>query len=100
MVERNDTLKVFVANHSAYIRGRLFALLDSISMVKCVGEAEDALTAMQSMAILQPDLVFLYLALQKQNQFEILDFITHPLPHCKTVVLSKISEAESTVLSQ
>jgi len=52
-------MKVFIADDSRVIRGRLVALLSDLAGVEICGQAEDAFSAIKEIRALAPDVVIL-----------------------------------------
>lgn len=65
-------MKIVVVEDSAIIRRHLIALLESLSSVEVVGEAESEHTALTMIPALQPDVVILDVNLSPGNGFNVL----------------------------
>jgi two-component system sensor histidine kinase UhpB len=65
-------------------------------MTEWIGDAEDA-SAVKIFSLSPPDMVLLDLAPKSRSGFEILDYITHHLPGCRSVILSQITETDISV---
>ena len=68
-------MKVFIADDSKLFRERLINLLSNISGIEIIGQAENGVTAMNSIKILRPDLVILDIRMPKKNGLNVLQEI-------------------------
>lgn len=65
-------MKIVVVEDSAVIRKHFIALLEAVSNVKVVGEAESEQAALDMIPALQPDIVILDVNLSPGNGFNVL----------------------------
>jgi DNA-binding NarL/FixJ family response regulator len=70
---KNSTLRVLIADDSALLRGRLTTLLSEVAGTELVGQASDALEALETIERLKPDVVILDIRMPQGNGITVLE---------------------------
>ena len=81
-------MKLFVADDSAAIRGRIVKILMDVPNAVVVGEASDGFETMRGIPVSKPDLVILDLQMPKGTGIEILPQIKNLSPPPLVMVLT------------
>jgi DNA-binding NarL/FixJ family response regulator len=94
MQTQTHPTQVFIVDDSSSIRARLIEMLGRMADVKVVGEAQDALEAVQGILRTKPDSVLLDLNLMGRSGIEVLRTVHPQEPHIVFVVLTNHSEPQ------
>jgi DNA-binding NarL/FixJ family response regulator len=81
----HSVLSVFVADDSPLIRERLAEAISAVAGTELVGQAEDALGAIEAIQRLQPDVAILDIRLAKGDGLQVLDAVK--AGECSPVVI-------------
>jgi len=81
-------LKVFIADDSGFIRDRLPDMLSELSGIEVVGQAEDGIQALNSIRILNPDVVILDIRMPGKNGIEVLQELKKEKPRRVVIMLT------------
>jgi YesN/AraC family two-component response regulator len=68
-------MKVFIADDSKLFRERLVSMLSDFSGIEIIGQAENGITAVNSIKKLKPDLVILDIRMPKKSGLKVLQEI-------------------------
>lgn len=96
MVEQKNILKIFVATRSVTLKHQLLRMINDMSGLELVGEAEEPQRASWKLPTAQPDLVLLHLDTTTSGALELFNGITRHYPRCRKIVLSKTIDANSS----
>ncbi len=88
------SIRVFLVEDSRLIRQRLVGMLGRIPGIKVVGEAEDAVAAIDAICATKPDAVVLDLQLKSSSGLEVSRAIGTRLPAIQFIVLTNHATAE------
>lgn len=91
-VVATDTRRVLIVDDAEDLRILLRFGLERSEHLQVVGEAEDGLDAVEQARALQPDLVFLDVAMPRMDGLQALPLIREAVPHVRVVVLSGFNE--------
>lgn len=72
LLPSNHPIKVFIADDSRVVRERLITLLDELSGVEIVGQAEDVAETIRGIRTLQPDVVILDIRMPDGSGIDVL----------------------------
>jgi DNA-binding NarL/FixJ family response regulator len=86
-------LKVFVVEDAATVRRNLARLLDAIAGVERVGEAEDGMSALESLLARHADVAIVDLRLASGNGIELISALSKQRPEIVTIALTNHSGA-------
>lgn len=89
MVDKRNTIKVFVAARSAPLRQRLLRLCNELPSIRLVGIMGDHLPVPRKLTELDPDLLLLDVEPRTRYATDLFSEIAQHLPRCRTIVLSK-----------
>jgi DNA-binding NarL/FixJ family response regulator len=89
----NKTTVILADDHSL-VRAGIRSLLQTLPDVEVVGEASDGHEAIEQVKELQPDVVFLDIAMKNLNGLEAASRITHNHPGTKVIMLSMHASEE------
>jgi DNA-binding NarL/FixJ family response regulator len=81
-------LKVFITDDSVLVRERLVGLISELEAVELVGQAENALEAIEAIQRLRPDVVILDIRLPGGNGIEVLKAIKQNVPAPMVIMLT------------
>ena len=84
---------VVVDNHPV-MRAGIRALLQALSGVEVVGEASNGLEAIELTKNLQPDVVFMDIAMPVLNGLEATERLVRDFPKLRVIILSRLEEEE------
>ncbi len=87
-------IRVVVADDHRLVRAGIVALLEDIPDVEVIGEASDGAQALKIVCELNPDVLFLDLAMPGMSGLDALARIHESLPHVKVIILSMHDSAE------
>lgn len=91
-VVATDTRRVLIVDDAEDLRDLLRFGLERSDHLKVVGEAVDGVEAVEQARALQPDLVFLDVAMPRMDGLQALPLIREAVPHVRVVVLSGFNE--------
>lgn len=87
-------IRVLLADNHTLVRAGLRALLENISGIQVVAEAGDGLEALQLVAVHQPDIVLMDIAMPEMNGLEAAACVVKEYPHVRVVILSMHANEE------
>jgi len=87
-------LRVFIADDSAIICGRLLTLLSDIEGVQVLGFAQTAEDASKNIAELQPEIVILDIRMPGGNGIEVLEMLKTKFPAMKIIMFTNYPYAQ------
>jgi DNA-binding NarL/FixJ family response regulator len=91
-VVATDTRRVHIVDDAEDLRDLLRFGLERSAHLEVVGEAVDGIDAVEQARVLQPDLVFLDVAMPRMDGLQALPLIREAVPHVRVVVLSGFNE--------
>jgi DNA-binding NarL/FixJ family response regulator len=91
-VVATDTRRVLIVDDAEDLRDLLRFGLERSAHLEVVGEAVDGVDAVEQARALQPDLVFLDVAMPRMDGLQALPLIREAVPHVRVVVLSGFNE--------
>jgi DNA-binding NarL/FixJ family response regulator len=91
-VVATDTRRVLIVDDAEDLRDLLRFGLERSAHLEVVGEAVDGIDAVEQARVLQPDLVFLDVAMPRMDGLQALPLIREAVPHVRVVVLSGFNE--------
>jgi DNA-binding NarL/FixJ family response regulator len=91
-VVATDTRRVLIVDDAEDLRDLLRFGLERSAHLEVVGEAVDGVDAVEQARVLQPDLVFLDVAMPRMDGLQALPLIREAVPHVRVVVLSGFNE--------
>lgn len=91
-VVATHTRRVLIVDDAEDLRELLRFGLERSNDLEVVGEAVDGVDAVEQARALQPDLVFLDVAMPRMDGLEALPLIREAVPHVRVVVLSGFNE--------
>ncbi|RME85500.1 MAG: DNA-binding response regulator [Caldilineae bacterium] len=86
-------IRIFLADDHAVLRAGLKALLDAQEDMQVVGEAEDGISCVRQVAVLQPDVVLLDINMPRCNGLEALEQLREKSPSSRILVLTMHDDA-------
>jgi DNA-binding NarL/FixJ family response regulator len=87
-------IKVILADDHKLVRAGIKSLLEISNGINVVGEASNGREAISLANKLNPDIVFLDLAMPELNGLETAEKLNHELPSVKSVILSMYTDTE------
>jgi len=87
-------LRVFIADDSAIICGRLLTLLSDIEGVQVLGFAQTAEDASKNIAELQPEIVILDIRMPGGNGIEVLEMLKTKFPDMNIIMFTNYPYAQ------
>ena len=84
----NQKVRVFIADDSLIVREHLVTLLDELTEVEIVGQAETVAEAISAIGKLQPDVVILDIRMPDGSGIDVLESIKQDEPAPVVVVLT------------
>src|SRR5215471_1487700 len=97
--KKGDDIRVVVADPHAIDRGGLVWLIDHEHGFEVVGEAANAVEAMQQCKTLSPDVLVITMNLPDQSEEAIVPMLLRKLPGLKVVALSDRGASNCVVLN-
>jgi DNA-binding NarL/FixJ family response regulator len=84
----NYSIKVFIADDSLIVREHLVTMLDELTEVEIVGQAETVTEAISAIGKLQPDVVILDIRMPDGSGIDVLQTIKQDEPALVVIVLT------------
>lgn len=88
------TLKVVLADDHTIVRAGLRSLLENMTGIKVIAEANTGHEAIKLTSQLRPNIVLMDIAMRGLNGLEAAERIIRSYPHCKVIILSMHSTEE------
>ena len=88
MHERNDLIRILIADDHGVLRAGLRALLDAEPDLQVVGEAADGPEALSLIDELCPDVVLLDISMPGPNSIEVVQRLKETLPDVRVLILT------------
>lgn len=90
--ERNEPIRVLIADDHAIVREGLRTLIDTEPGMEVVGEAEDGVEAVQKVCDLEPDVILIDIVMPRMNGLEAIQEIKRQCPEMHILVLTSFSD--------
>lgn len=87
-------IRIFLADDHALVRAGIRSLLEKLSGVEVVGEADDGLSALAAIATAAPDILLVDIAMKGLNGLEAAARATRQFPRVKVIILSMHANEE------
>jgi two-component system nitrate/nitrite response regulator NarL len=97
MPERNETIRIVIADDHPIFRDGLRRLLEADSRFEVIGEAGDGIEAVAQVAKLRPDILLLDLAMPRANGLEALQELTDLGFPVRPVLLTAAIDSAETI---
>jgi DNA-binding NarL/FixJ family response regulator len=92
-------IRIMLADDHTLVRAGIRALLQNISEVEVVAEADDGREALKLIASLQPDIVLMDIAMPNLNGLEAAARVTKEFPNVRVIILSMYANEEYVLQS-
>jgi len=99
MANEETMMRVILADDEMRVRSALKLVLAQIAGLQIAGEAADATTVLQIVALKQPDLVLLDWELPSLSPEQLLRLMWYERPSLKIIAMSSRPEAEQAALA-
>jgi DNA-binding NarL/FixJ family response regulator len=88
VLSSNQKVRVFIADDSRIVREHLVTMLDELTGVEIVGQAETVVEAISAIGKLQPDVVILDIRMPDGSGIDVLQTIKQDVPAPVVIVLT------------